>query len=114
MIKLQVDEAYAFDYLAILYIKKDYSDNNYRIWKECERFLQTQYDSSEWDRILNSEQFQKLIDVNRELFHAVEAAKQNKISAKDLDDQNMQRFYSKQVFQNVLFPNKPITETKII
>lgn len=114
MIKLLVDEAYAFDYLAILYHKKDFSKINYEKYQNCESFLKDQFDTNEWERITHSNEFQELILINKELFHYVNLAKTNLIPAKQLDDKNMERFYCKQNFQKNLFPEKPFGEIKIV
>lgn len=114
MIKLLVDEAYAFDYLSILFIKREYGENNYNKWKECENFLKTQFSQDQWNTIINSAEFNSLISINRMIFDAVEKARNNNISAQELDNKNMERFYSKQTFQNNLFPNIPLCESKII
>lgn len=114
MISLLVDEAYAFDYLSILYIKKERNIYNYNEWKNCEQFLKSQYDDNTWNTIINSEEFKNLIRVNNELFDSVEQAKNNNISAKALNDKNIERFSYKQIFQKNLFPYNSLIEIKTL
>lgn len=113
MILLNVDEAYAFDYLSILYIKRNKDNHNYNQWINCLNFLKNQFSEAEWNKIINSTEYNDLIYVNQDLFCAVERAKNNSISAKELDQKNMNRYSCKQKFQSSLFADKTLQETKI-
>ena len=42
MINLPVDEAYAFDYLSILHVKKNINEQVGSSWKECFDYIKNQ------------------------------------------------------------------------
>jgi hypothetical protein len=112
MINLIVDEAYAFDYLSILFIKKDINEKSYETWNECSLFLQKQLENNLWNQIISSQEYLDLIKINQAVFDAVEQARYGTISAKEVDDKNMQRYYQKMKLQNTFFINSKLKETK--
>jgi hypothetical protein len=115
MINLKVDEAYAFDYLAILKVKSDLlnskkNDSNYF---ECREFLKSQINNNTlWEKIENSIEFTFLVKANTETFQAVELARYGNTTAKNVDDCNMNRYKAKVDFQKTFFPQSEIKETK--
>ena len=64
MVSILVDEAYAFDYLAILLIKYDFSKNELILTKaeECTEHIQSQIGKKKMEEILSSDEFKKLLD----------------------------------------------------
>jgi protein-arginine kinase len=109
---ISVDEAYAFDYLSILYVKKGLNKETNKTYLGCKKFLKNQLSNEKWDLIIKSEEYKNLIKTNQELFNAVEDARYGIISSKQLDNKNMERYYAKQKFQKKLFPGKKIKEVK--
>jgi hypothetical protein len=109
MINLKVDEAYAFDYLSILYIKKDRSQKCYQIWKDCFDFLSVQL--TNFIEIINSHEYINLLEANKITFEAVEKARYGNISAKAVDEANMLRHKRKIELQKKFF-NKNLEEFK--
>jgi len=103
MINLLVDEAYAFDYLAILKVKK--SDHYDKIFSHLSEQLEN------IDNIVSSQEFQKMIEANQRVFDGVERARYGTISAKELDAVNLERYYAKQIFQKKFFSTE-LTEFK--
>ena len=112
MLNLPVDPSYAFDYLSILYLKEEINPSIVSLRMHCEKCLESQINPQLWEQIISSEEFQSLIDTNREVFRAVELARYGDISAKEVDDKNMSRFYAKKRLQDKFFPNNPLTEWK--
>ena len=112
MLNILVDEAYAFDYLAILEIKKDLSQSAYKSWIMCKEHISKQLDITTWESIILSKEYRNLIDINKEVFVAVDAARYGNISAKEVDTKNMQRYYAKKALQEKFFPSGPLTEHK--
>lgn len=115
MINLPVDEAYAFDYLSILYIKHKQMKDNQKIQSIidlCENEIKNQIGQDLWQKIILSKQFNNMILVNQQVFDAVEKARYGDISAKEVDIYNMKRFIAKNELQKIFFPNKDITEWK--
>ena len=103
MITLKVDEAYAFDYLAILEVKKNNDELQAGAWLDCIKNLSSQFDNEKWQELLNSVEYKKMVEVNQKTFDAVEKARYGEISAKEVDDCNMKRYNAKKEFQKVFF-----------
>lgn len=112
MINLEVDEGYAFDYLAILAVKKERIDGQREKFHECARNLRMQVGRDLWDVIVASEEYENLIEENRKTFDAVDQARYGSIGAKEVDECNMKRYQAKVAFQKRFFPQKEITEAK--
>ena len=103
MILLNVDEAYAFDYLSILEVKKQKSFSAVESWLKCYAHLQTQFDSEKWFLMINSEEYNNMIKANELTFDAVDKAKNNEVTAQHVDYCNYQRHTAKQNFQKKFF-----------
>lgn len=114
MIKILVDEGYAYDYLAILSVKHKKLNNEKTLATRnlCNEHILSQIPDNQHVNILNSEEFKNLFDVNFETFDAVEKARYGEISAKEVDDLNMKRYYCKVALQNKFFPHIRTTEFK--
>jgi hypothetical protein len=113
--KINVDEGYAFDYLSILHTKhiQNPSDENFKKWQDCYDFLNSQInDAYLWTKIIESEEIKFIDKANKKTFEAVERARYGEISAKEVDECNMQRYHAKIKFQNKFFPNSKIIEIK--
>lgn len=108
MISIIVDEAYAYDYLCILSVKEnnwEYHDSTYNI-------IKLQVGEKLHYEIIASEEYAKLWEANRKTFDAVEQARYHDISAKEVDECNMERYRCKIALQNKFFPQKKVEETK--
>ena len=112
MISLNVDEAYAFDYLSILEVKKQKTFSAVEAWLKCYVYLQTQFDSEKWFSMINSEEYKNMIRANLLTFDAVDKAKNNEVTAKYVDYCNYQRHAAKQNFQKKFFTSD-LSELKI-
>lgn len=112
MLNLKVDEAYAFDYLSILEIKKDKIKTSFENWSDCFNDLKNQVGHISFNEIIQSDEYKSMIDANLNTFNAVEKARYGEISAKEVDDLNMKRYEAKVRLQNKFFPTKKITEIK--
>lgn len=112
MINLPVDEGYAYDVLAISEVKCikkiNSSKENFNLLFES---LKNQVGNLH-EEIINSVEYAELLSVNLETFDAVERARYGEISAKEVDNLNMKRFYSKIKLQNKFFPNSKLLEVK--
>lgn len=112
MIKLLVDEAYAFDYLSILDIKKNINQINYTNWEICKENLSYEIGKDTIEEILTSEEYKKMLEVNKLTFDAVEKARYGgNITAKEVDAANLQRHKRKLELQRKFFDNN-LTEYK--
>ena len=114
MINLLVDEAYAFDYLSILQVKKEKSnlEKDYNAWATCYAFLQKQFDEQKWSSMIYSIEYKNIVEANNLTFEAVDKAKTNKVTAKYVDYCNYKRYIAKQEFQKKFFENN-LSESKI-
>lgn len=112
MLLLKVDEAYAFDYLSILFVKKELSDKNKENWNLCYEYLKEQINNENlWNKIINSQEFKEMINANMITFDAVAKAKNNEVSAQYVDKCNYLRHTAKENFQKIFF-NSDLLEQK--
>lgn len=114
MITLKVDEAYAFDYLSILEVKKNLIPDNSKInaFEDCLSHIKNQL--SNFDQIIKSTEYKNLYKSNEHTFYLVDKARKNQpVTAKEVDDANMERFYCKQALQKAFFSSN-LVETKIV
>lgn len=112
MINLLVDEAYAFDYLSILDIKRKKKSDHYDSWINCFKYLKEQFDEEKWLSMIYSEEYKNMIKANELTFAAVDKAKNNEVTAQYVDHCNYQRHTAKQNFQKRFF-NSNLSELKI-
>jgi hypothetical protein len=114
MINLLVDEAYAFDYLAIMQVKYNRypNDKNLKAFNRCSNELEKQCDS--FEKIISSQQYRNLVEINTYIFDLIDKLRRGiSISAKKIDDANMERYFKKRDLQESFF-NKDLEENKII
>jgi hypothetical protein len=102
MIDLSVDECYAFDYLSILEVKKNISLQHEISFIKCCNKLKQQL-GYQYDIIIASEEYEHLLKSNKKTFDAVEKARYGTISAKEVDDCNMERYHAKMALQKRFF-----------
>jgi uncharacterized protein with PIN domain len=112
MINLLVDEAYAFDYLSILEVKKQKSSISNDAWAKCYVYLQNQFDNEKWLHMMHSKEYENMIKANELTFNAVDKAKNNEVTAQHVDYCNYQRHSAKQNFQKKFFTSD-LSELKI-
>jgi len=112
MITILVDEAYAFDYLSILEVKKQKSSNNIQAWLNCWSHLQNQFEHEKWLSMIYSQEYKDMINANQLTFEAVDKAKNNEVTAQYVDYCNYQRHIAKENFQKKFF-NTNLSELKI-
>ena len=116
MIKVSVDEAYAYDMLSILMVKSEVRKDkaSYDLYHKLEIEIANQtYNHA---GVMASQEFLRLVNTNAMLFKKIDDIKVNgeKIGdAKEIDTLNYERFLAKKNLQSKFFPNIPITEQKI-
>jgi hypothetical protein len=111
MISISVDEAYAFDYLSILSIKRNINSDCYDHWFDCYSYIENQLGKNKMIEIVNSIEYIDLIKANQLTFDAVEKARYGSITAKEVDQANMLRYDKKNQLQQKFF-SKDIKEIK--
>jgi hypothetical protein len=121
MISIRVDEAYAFDMLAILQIK---STKSAQSLEDYEEFLeQINNDLGCWtaNLVLQSEEYKTLLEANQKVFDLIErvvkeqefAIPDDWVTAFTVHNANMERFYAKKALQKRFFKNN-LTEHKTV
>jgi hypothetical protein len=113
MIHIPVDEGYGYDILAIAHVKSSMNIKNSNIYFEIlNSSIVSQVGQILHNNILDSEEYRQLLKANKKTFDAVEKARYNSISAKEVDMCNLQRYESKINLQKRFFPNQEILENK--
>lgn len=106
MINLLVDEAYAFDYLAILEVKKNLYPSNQKeeTYNECKIFLSNQVIN--FNEVYTSSEYKEVYKINLFTFNLIDKLRAGEnITALEIDNANMERFYKKKALQEKFFTN---------
>lgn len=113
MIDLYVDEAYAFDYISILDVKKTNSSQDLINFKIICQKIKTQVGDNAFDRIMNSKLYADLVEVNRNIYNMIDLIRQDiaELDAKLIDDANIERYKLKRKLQDEFFMSD-LTEMK--
>lgn len=118
MIRISLDEAYVFDLLSILDLKKTKSQNLLDAQKHIDNYnllyqeIASQISSQKIEKIINSLEYKELLEINNKVFELVELGKQKEGLAKITVKANYERFILKNKLQEKFFIN-PLKETKI-
>lgn len=112
MIKISVDEAYAFDYMSILEIKLEKNYNVETIINTIKNELINQLGFKQFNEIIISEEYINLKFSNKNTFDAVDKAKTDDILASFVDRCNYERIICKKKLQDKFF-NNTLSEVKI-
>jgi hypothetical protein len=112
MIKINVDEAYAFDYYSILDLKFKNGYISEEILTNTKLDLIDQVGEKLFYTIKNSIEYEKLLEANRLTFEAVDKAKTDDVLASYVDECNYGRMLSKKNLQEKFFTTS-LTETKV-
>ena len=112
MINITVDEAYAFDYYAILQIKKEYGSNVNETIEIIKSNLIDSVGLEKFNNIIDSKIYLNLYKSNKETFIAVDKAKTDEVLASYVDKCNYKRMILKKELQNMFFSNS-LSETKL-
>lgn len=115
MIRITVDEGYAFDFHSIAAVKAAQVDNaqNAANLQRIEHDLVEQIGDAHHRAILVSEEYANLYAVNLRLYNLVDAAKKDLVKASEVDRGVYDRWLAKKVLQEKFFPEIPLQEQKI-
>lgn len=111
MIKVSLDEAYVFDMLAILDVKKQLFSSEKLDSVMSARAIMVdeicnQIGDDKFHEIILSEEYSNLINANNLVFNLVDQTKTEGGLAKQVDDANYNRYLKKQNLQNKFFTTK--------
>lgn len=112
MIPLMLDESVSFDMLAILMVKVMHglpAGDEYQATDA--QIRQALGDDLVW-LILDSDEYANLLHANKCVFECVEKARNNGITAKEVDSANQRRYLAKKALQSRFWPESPLRETK--
>jgi virulence-associated protein VapD len=118
MIKISLDEAYVFDMLSILDLKKDKSIDTKDHQKHVKNYNRLHQDildhigNKKLKQIIGSIHYKNLMQTNIKVFELVEKAKEDKGIASAIDNTNYKRFILKNKLQKKFFKNS-LKEVKI-
>jgi hypothetical protein len=112
MIKLTVDEAYAFDYYSILSLKNSNGFLSLDVLQTVKKDLEESLGEDLVKNILNSQEYESLLNANKLTFDAVDKAKEDLVKASYVDKCNYERMLAKKSLQNKFF-NTDLSEVKI-
>lgn len=117
MLKISLDEAYVFDLLSIYEVKieksntEDKKANSKYSYDFLSKEITDQIGSELFNRIIKSEEYKDLKNVNKKVFELVDKSKESEL-AKETADANYERYVKKNILQSIFFQN-PLTEIKI-
>jgi hypothetical protein len=111
MIKVSLDEAYVFDMLAILDVKKQLFSSEKLDSVLSARAIMVdeicnQIGNDKFHEIISSDEYSNLIEANNFVFNLVDQTKAEGGLAKQVDDANYNRYLKKQNLQNKFFTTK--------
>jgi hypothetical protein len=112
MIKITVDEAYAFDYFSILELKKENGSNIDDVILTIKKDIISQVGLELYESIIKSKEYKDLYLANKLTFDAVDKAKTDDVLASYVDKCNYLRMENKKNLQNKFFSGK-LSEVKI-
>lgn len=116
MLNVSLDEGYVFDMIAILEIKSKIFTGQ-KLHKAIESMnsicqeVKSQIGKDKFDKILASDEYQKLYLANKKVFGLIDLAKTSKGLSKETDDANYDRYLNKISLQKKFF-NDIISEVK--
>ena len=120
MIRVSVDEAYAFDMLAILSVKchyangKEETDKTSRNYKRLEAEIKSGIGIDKFNHVINSEEYNDLFNINMEIFDTIDLLNKacDQVHAGYVNDLNYARYKVKTKLQAKFFPSIRQTEIK--
>jgi len=111
----RVPIGYHFDYLSILGVKVDKTDNKSVLvdYIVCCNDLRNQIGDQKFDEILASNEYIELYNANSHLFDLVDAIKTDKDLGQALDAQVFVRWQKKKALQEKFYPESVYSELKV-
>lgn len=111
MIKINVDEGYAFDYQAILEVKHKRGLIGPEMVSLIANDITQNIGWGKYREIIYSQEYLQLLDVNERVFKAVDRAKKDEVLASSVDSLNYERYICKKNLQEKFF-NTELKEKK--
>jgi len=112
MISIIVSEAYAFDYLSILYVKDENFVGDFIHRQQIINCIQSWVGAHGYCKIMESPEFKVLMESNRAVWRLVGKASKDECKASEVDAANQLRYAAKKALQERFWPSKPLAEMK--
>jgi translation elongation factor P/translation initiation factor 5A len=117
MLKITLDEGYIFDILAVINVKIGQSSGFVKTklvnsFTDLSSEIKDQIGEIKFNKIIISDEYKDLFQTNKEVFHLIDLAKQDKVLASEVQVSNHKRFLAKSKLQNKFFDGE-ISEVKI-
>ena len=113
MINLPVDEAYAFDFLSVLDVKRRHTRSDQSNFDQLCADIADQIGPDIFHQIMKSKIYEDMVKINEEIYDLIDVLRQDivEMDAKVVDDANIQRYKLKKRLQDEFFMTG-LTETK--
>lgn len=113
MINLPVDEAYAFDFLSVIDVKRSKSSRDEDTFKELCSVIESQIGLDLFRTIMSSNIYSEMIMINQKIYDLIDIIRDEgtHIDAKVVDDANTERYRLKKRLQDQFFMSE-LAETK--
>lgn len=112
MLKITVDEAYAFDYYSILKLKRENGSDIDQVINLIKSDIINYIGEIKFNLIINSKEYENLYLSNKNTFDAVDKAKTDQVLASHVDRCNYLRMIHKKELQSKFFSND-LSEVKL-
>jgi hypothetical protein len=112
MLKITVDEAYAFDYYSILKLKRENGSDIDQVIDLIKYDIINYIGEIKFNLIINSKEYENLYLSNKNTFDAVDKAKTDQVLASHVDRCNYLRMIHKKELQSKFFSND-LSEVKL-
>jgi hypothetical protein len=112
MLKITVDEAYAFDYYSILKLKRENGSDIDQVINLIKSDIINYIGEIKFNLIINSKEYENLYLSNKNTFDAVDKAKTDQVLASYVDRCNYLRMIHKKELQSKFFSND-LSEVKL-
>lgn len=112
MINLLVDEAYAFDFLSILEVKNNKMGVCEEYIIKCCESIKDQIGVVLFEEIIKSKEYKALYEANLNVFETIDLAKQDLVTASEVDTLNFERYINKTKLQKRFFEITTLEEKK--
>lgn len=116
MITLPVDEAYAFDFLSVIDVKRKKSARDQTTFKDLCVEIESQIGKDLFKKILESKIYAEMVKVNQNIYDMIDMIRDDivEMDAKVIDDANNERYRLKKKLQDEFFMSGLVeTKTKI-
>ena len=111
MIRVQVDEAKAFDELSIYWVKIQFGGKD-EMFHSLKWDIEYALGKEKFQKVFESDEYKAVCEANLKTFNMVSKAKKNEVTAQQVEESNYRRHLAKKALQAKHFPTE-MREQKI-